>query len=89
MVKNSIEKIPQVPVGLAPGALQRGSRSQAKEEDEDLGEEDTCSLEPTGIPRLSAVSRKIRLVYEHRRKRPHDDIDAAHDSPADGRLGCC
>lgn len=84
VVKNGLEKIPDVPVRFTPLSLDRSSRRHAEEENDDRGNEDTDTLDWTSVTRLLAVTRKVRLVDQHGRERAENGIDASHDSPSQG-----
>lgn len=84
VVQNRVQQIPQVPVGLPPGALQGRRGGQPEEEDEALREEHAGALQPAGVGGAAGVAREVGLVDEHGREGAHDDVDAVHDGPAEG-----
>lgn len=63
--------------------MHRSRGSQAQEKDEDVDEKDAGALDPAGVTGLFAVAGEIRLVDEHGGESAHDDVDAAHDEPAE------
>ncbi|TLS30929.1 hypothetical protein PpBr36_02641 [Pyricularia pennisetigena] len=87
VIQNGVQQVPGVPVGLSPLALDGGGGGEAEEEDEDLAEEDAEALQQAGVARLLDVAGQVGLVDQHGRQRAHDDVDAAHEGPAERGAG--
>lgn len=85
MIQDGVKKVPQVPVRGAPDTLHRSRGRQTEEKDEDVHKKDTGALDPAGVAGLFAVAGEVGLVDEHGGETTHDDVDAAHNQPAERR----
>jgi hypothetical protein len=83
VVEDSLQQIPDLPVGLTPCALDGSRGGQTEEVHDHIGHKDGGSLHPAEVRGPLAVSRQIRQVDQHGREGAHDEVDTSHDRPSE------